>query len=230
MTKIGRGRGRAYDGGHEACDPLSRHARRHEPCWGLRRDPPRFFRYFKRYRRETALPRLGLRGSAPLFFRYINGHFRKLPYRTYRFGDSTDAGCALGSALSKEGTMAESELYKKGTAIRSKLMGAKYAENMNKSVYDDPLMKKFGDYAREAVFGMLWDRPGLDLKTKTLICVISESDVRKLLQIKRLQKSIYGRLSRRRDHIWRSQILTIALFQANLRPHRRTRDRNSGHG
>jgi len=34
--------------------------------------------------------------------------------------------------------MAESELYKKGTAIRSKLMGAKYAENMNKSVYDDP--------------------------------------------------------------------------------------------
>ena len=49
--------------------------------------------------------------------------------------------------------MAESELYKKGTAIRSKLMGAKYAENMNKSVYDDPIMKKFGDYAREAGFG-----------------------------------------------------------------------------
>ena len=71
--------------------------------------------------------------------------------------------------------MAESELYKKGTAIRSKLMGAKYAENMNKSVYDDPIMKKFGDYAREAVFGMLWDRPGLDLKTKALICVVSDT-------------------------------------------------------
>ena len=55
--------------------------------------------------------------------------------------------------------MAESELYKKGTEIRSKLMGAKYAENMNKSVYDDPIMKKFGDYAREAVFGMLWTGP-----------------------------------------------------------------------
>jgi len=27
-------------------------------------------------------------------------------------------------------------------------------------------MKKFGDYAREAVFGMLWTRPGLDLKTR----------------------------------------------------------------
>ena len=33
--------------------------------------------------------------------------------------------------------MAEkSELYKKGTAIRSKLMGAKYAEKMNSTVYD----------------------------------------------------------------------------------------------
>ena len=71
--------------------------------------------------------------------------------------------------------MAESELYKKGTAIRSKLMGAKYAENMNKTVYDDPIMKKFGDYAREAVFGMLWDRPGIDHKTRALICVIEGS-------------------------------------------------------
>jgi 4-carboxymuconolactone decarboxylase len=65
--------------------------------------------------------------------------------------------------------MAESENYKKGTEIRSKLMGAKYAEQMNKSVYDDPMMKKFGDYAREAVFGMLWSRPGLDMKTRALI-------------------------------------------------------------
>jgi 4-carboxymuconolactone decarboxylase len=71
--------------------------------------------------------------------------------------------------------MAESENYKKGTEIRSKLMGPKYAEKMNQSVYDDPIMKKFGDYAREAVFGMLWHRPGLDLKTKTLICVISDT-------------------------------------------------------
>lgn len=71
--------------------------------------------------------------------------------------------------------MAESENYKKGTEIRSKLMGEKYAAKMNATVYDDPIMKKFGDYAREAVFGMLWHRPGLDLKTKTLICVISDT-------------------------------------------------------
>ena len=61
--------------------------------------------------------------------------------------------------------MAESENYKKGTEIRGKLMGENYADKMNKTVYDDPMMQKFGDYAREAVFGMLWSRPGLDLKT-----------------------------------------------------------------
>lgn len=71
--------------------------------------------------------------------------------------------------------MAESENYRKGSEIRTSLMGEKYADRMAKSVYDDPMMRKFGDYAREAVFGMLWSRPGLDLKTKTLICVISDT-------------------------------------------------------
>ena len=71
--------------------------------------------------------------------------------------------------------MAESENYKKGTEIRRKLMGEKYADAMNKSVYADPMMQKFGDYAREAVFGMLWSRPGLDMKTRALICVISDT-------------------------------------------------------
>ena len=71
--------------------------------------------------------------------------------------------------------MAESENYKKGTEIRRKLMGEKYADAMNKSVYADPMMQKFGDYAREAVFGMLWTRPGLDMKIRALITVISDT-------------------------------------------------------
>ena len=71
--------------------------------------------------------------------------------------------------------MATSKNYKKGSEIRSKLMGKAYADKMASTVYDDPMMKKFGDYAREAVFGMLWSRPGLDLKTRALICVISDA-------------------------------------------------------
>ena len=71
--------------------------------------------------------------------------------------------------------MAESENHKKGTEIRRKLMGEKYADKVNKTVYNDPIMQKFADYTREAVFGMLWTRPGLDLKTRALICVVSDT-------------------------------------------------------
>ncbi len=71
--------------------------------------------------------------------------------------------------------MAESENYKKGVEIRNQLMGEAMVEEMAKNVYDDPIMQKFGDYTREAIFGMLWSRPGLDLKTRTLICVVSDT-------------------------------------------------------
>ena len=71
--------------------------------------------------------------------------------------------------------MAYSETYKKGEAIRRKLRGdADFKKN--KSDYDrDPVMKKFIDVATESVFGTLWARPGLDFKTRTLICVVSDA-------------------------------------------------------
>ena len=68
--------------------------------------------------------------------------------------------------------MAQSELYKKGEAVRRKLRGDADFER-NKREYDsDPAMKKFIDVATETVFGALWARPGLDLKTRTLVCAL----------------------------------------------------------
>ena len=46
---------------------------------------------------------------------------------------------------------------------------------MSDSVYKSPVMDKFLNYATEAVFGMLWTRPGLDHKTRTLITVVSDA-------------------------------------------------------
>ncbi len=71
--------------------------------------------------------------------------------------------------------MAESELSKKGREIRRQLIGDALVDKMATSVYDDPIMEKFGEYTREAVFGLLWSRPGLDLKTRTLVCVVSDT-------------------------------------------------------
>jgi len=72
--------------------------------------------------------------------------------------------------------MAEkSELYKKGEAMRRSLYGDAAVDRANRDVYSDPIMQKFIDVATETVFGALWTRPGLDLKTRTLICVVSDA-------------------------------------------------------
>jgi 4-carboxymuconolactone decarboxylase len=71
--------------------------------------------------------------------------------------------------------MSGTELYKKGEAVRRRLRGDADFER-NKREYDrDPVMKKFIDVATETVFGALWTRPGLDIKTRTLVCVVSDA-------------------------------------------------------
>lgn len=71
--------------------------------------------------------------------------------------------------------MAKSAMHKKGSAVRRELMGEAMADRMAKTVYNDPLMEGFADWTREAVFGLLWTRPGLDLKTRALITVITDT-------------------------------------------------------
>ena len=68
-----------------------------------------------------------------------------------------------------------SELYEKGMAKRRQLMGDAAVEAASKGVYADPVMQKFLDVAVENVFGNLWTRPGLDDKTRALICVVSDT-------------------------------------------------------
>lgn len=71
--------------------------------------------------------------------------------------------------------MAESELHRKGMDVRRELLGEEYVARAGRDVYDDPLMQKFIDLAAETVFGALWTRPGLDLKTRTLVTVVSDA-------------------------------------------------------
>ncbi len=71
--------------------------------------------------------------------------------------------------------MAENSRREAGRAMRRKLMGDAYADKLDKSVYNDPIMEKFAELTQETIFGTLWTRPGLDLKTRALICVISDA-------------------------------------------------------
>ena len=70
--------------------------------------------------------------------------------------------------------MEKSELYNKGEAVRRSMYGDEAFEKTNKETYGSPLMGKFIDVATETVFGGLWARPGIDLKTRALICVVSD--------------------------------------------------------
>src|SRR6185437_9638861 len=65
--------------------------------------------------------------------------------------------------------------YEKGAAMRRRLMGDAAVEALGKGIYSDPVMQKFIDVATETVFGALWTRPGLDTKTRALICVVSDA-------------------------------------------------------
>lgn len=69
----------------------------------------------------------------------------------------------------------ESETYRRGAALRRHLLGDDYVERVNRTSYAEPIMRKFIDLATETVFGSLWTRPGLDLKTRTLVCVVSDA-------------------------------------------------------
>ena len=71
--------------------------------------------------------------------------------------------------------MPDSEAYRKGSEMRRKLLGDAYVENANKTTYTDPMMRKFIETATETIFGTLWTRPRLDLKTRTLVCVVSDA-------------------------------------------------------
>ncbi|MEO8651657.1 MAG: carboxymuconolactone decarboxylase family protein [Hyphomicrobiaceae bacterium] len=70
---------------------------------------------------------------------------------------------------------AKSEVYKRGEAMRRKLRGDKDFEANKANYAKDPVMAKFIDVATEGIFGVLWTRPGLDLKTRTLVCVVSDA-------------------------------------------------------
>jgi|SRR5271165_184902 len=60
--------------------------------------------------------------------------------------------------------------------MRRQLYGEAATEKLDSDLYvDDPIMEKFAELTQEFIFGMLWSRPGLDLKTRALVTVVSDA-------------------------------------------------------
>ena len=101
--------------------------------------------------------------------------------------------------------MPESESYKRGREMRRRLLGDAYIDRVNQTTYTDPIMRKFIDVAAETVFGTLWTRPGLDLKTRTLVTLVSDAATGRLPEL-----AIHLRMALRQG--WTEEELTEALI------------------
>jgi len=89
--------------------------------------------------------------------------------------------------------------------MRRKLMGDAYADKLDNGLYQNPIMEMFAAYTQECVFGALWTRPGLDLKTRALICVISDAATGRTPELK-----LHLRFAR--NHGWSEDELSEALL------------------
>ena len=101
--------------------------------------------------------------------------------------------------------MTDSPLRAKGRAMRRNLMGAAYADKLDRQLYTDPIMEKFAALTQETVFGSLWTRPELDLKTRTLICVVSDTATGRTPELK-----LHIRFAR--NHGWAEDELVEAIL------------------
>jgi len=101
--------------------------------------------------------------------------------------------------------MAQSETYEKGREMRRRLLGDAYADRTGRTTYADPVMRKFMDVATETIFGTLWTRPGLDLKTRTLVTLVSDAATGRLPEL-----AIHLRMALRQG--WTEDELTEALI------------------
>ena len=100
--------------------------------------------------------------------------------------------------------MSEKELTM-GRAMRRTLLGDAYVENMASTTYKDPQMQKFVDLASETIFGTLWTRPGLDLKTRTMITLVADASTGREPEL-----AIHLRMARRQG--WTEDELSEALL------------------
>lgn len=70
--------------------------------------------------------------------------------------------------------VASPELIAKGLEMRRVLVGPAMADKLDREVYTDPHMQKFSELFNELIFAQVWPRGVIDLKTRTLITMISD--------------------------------------------------------
>ncbi len=68
----------------------------------------------------------------------------------------------------------EADLHHRGEEVRKQLVGEERFRHSAETTYGDPMMKEFLKVATTSLFGVIWSRPGIDLKMRTLIVCIAD--------------------------------------------------------
>jgi 4-carboxymuconolactone decarboxylase len=71
--------------------------------------------------------------------------------------------------------MFSDELRSKGREIWRQLSGPGFQARLDRDGYTDRHMQKLAEVNEGFIFGYLWTRPGLDLKSKILIALVSDA-------------------------------------------------------
>ncbi len=76
-------------------------------------------------------------------------------------------------------------LARKGLEIRRQLLGPDDVDASMAKTVDDPFMSMFFDATHEWCFGTIWDRPGLDWKTRSMLTLAIDASNNQLGAIRR---------------------------------------------
>ena len=82
------------------------------------------------------------------------------------------------------------ELFEKGLAVRKEVLGAAYVEKSISSADDFAMAMQ--QYATEACWGMIWTRPGLPRKSRSLVNIAMISALNRPHELKLHIKSAFN--------------------------------------
>ncbi|MBM3341949.1 MAG: 4-carboxymuconolactone decarboxylase [Betaproteobacteria bacterium] len=83
-----------------------------------------------------------------------------------------------------------SELFNKGIGLRREVLGAEYVDKSMKGV--DEFSMAMQEYATETAWGMIWSRPGLPRKTRSLLNIGLLAALNRQHEFKLHIKSAFG--------------------------------------
>jgi 4-carboxymuconolactone decarboxylase len=105
--------------------------------------------------------------------------------------------------------MHDKEMYEAGLAMRRKVLGDEYVDPQLEAAENDPVWKAVQDVATELAWGHIWTRPGLELKTRSMLNLAMLTALGKMPE---LRTHVRGAI---RNGVTKEEIIEV-LLQATM--------------